>query len=270
LPEKSDDDFGQLSMAFNQMADTIVGNMEEMKRTDDLRRELIGNVSHDLRGPLASLQGYLETILIKLDSLSKDEMKRFLEISLDNANNLSSLVSELFELSKLDARQTEPSIEVFSISELAQDVVMKYKPHADEKKISIKADLDGTMPLVKGDIGMIERVLSNLLDNAVRYTPENGTVSIVPEMHDSMVRVKISDTGHGIPEEDIPHIFGRYYRGKRGISKEKQGTGLGLAIAKKMLELHCSDIKVETAEGKGTTFHFELEAVQQNIPAEKA
>lgn len=258
LPEKSEDDFGQLARAFNQMADTIVSNMEALKRNDDLRRELIANVSHDLRSPLAAIQGYLETIQMKKDSLSDEEMQKYLEISLNNAEDLNRLVGELFELSKLDACQIEPKIEVFSISELVQDVVMKFRHSADEREIDVRADLEKRLPPVKGDIGMIERVLSNLLENAIKYTPEHGKVQITPNSFDHTIRIEVSDNGPGIAPEDIPHIFSRYYRGKRTGAKDRAGTGLGLAIAQKILELHQSTIGVDSELERGTTFYFDL------------
>ena len=130
IPVKSNDEIGQLGKAFNQMADTIVANMEEMKKNDGLRRELIANVSHDLRSPLTSIQGYLETILMKESSLSAERRQRYLETILNNATMLSELVAELFELSKLDAKQTTPKPEPFSVAELTQDVVLKFQPQA--------------------------------------------------------------------------------------------------------------------------------------------
>ncbi len=258
LPEKSDDDFGQLARTFNRMADTIVSNMNELKRTDDLRRELIANVSHDLRSPLAAIQGYLETIQIKKDTLTDEQLQKYLEISLHNTEDLNRLVGELFELSKLDARQIEPKIEVFSISELVQDVVMKFRHNAKKREINVRADLEKRLPPVKGDIGMIERVLSNLLENAIKFAPVHGKVDIVPSSHDRAIRIEVSDNGPGIAPEDIPHIFSRYYRGKRTGTDARPGTGLGLAIAQKILELHKSAIKVDSKPNVGTTFYFDL------------
>ncbi len=260
IENTSSDELGQLAANFNKMADTIAGNIEELKRTDDLRRELVANVSHDLRSPLASVQGYLETILMKYEILSDDERKRFLDISLRNVEKLNRLVHELFELSKLDARQVQPHTEPFSISELAQDVVMKFRNNAEKKHIKLKADFKGQLPMVSGDIGMIERVLTNLIENAIRYTPEEGEVRIEPMPSNGNVRIAVSDTGCGIPAEDLPHIFDRFYRVGKERGKDSAGTGLGLAIAHKIVELHGSEIKVTSELNKGTTFYFELAA----------
>ncbi len=258
LNDPSQDDFGQLSLAFNQMADTIVQNIHDLKRSDDLRRELVANVSHDLRTPLASIQGYLETILMKKDQFSSEEVGRYVKISLKNARYLNQLVSELFELSKLNAVHAKPVREPFSIAELVQDVILKFKSSAEAKEVEIGCRYEPGIPLVTGDIGMIERALSNLLDNAIRYAPPKARVSVelIPSEHH--VRIKVTDSGPGIADEDVPNIFLPYYRGKKRTSQETQGTGLGLAITKRIIELHDSDIYVASELNKGTTFYFDL------------
>lgn len=258
LEDNSKDDFGRLAGAFNQMADTIAGNIEELKHADDLRRELIANISHDLRTPLASIQGYLETILMKKDSISAGELQRYMEISLQNSRYLNQLVSELFELSKLNAIHARPDKEPFSIADLMQDIALKFRSAADAKSIEIQCNFEPGIPLVSADIGMIERALSNLLDNAIRYASPNARVIVELARGDYHVRIKISDTGPGIADEDLPHLFLPYYRGKRTMAKDHQGSGLGLAITKRILELHDSDIFVTSELNKGTTFYFDL------------
>jgi signal transduction histidine kinase len=258
LPSNSRDEFGQLAATFNQMADTIVANMEELKRTDDLRRELVANVSHDLRSPLASVQGYLETILMKSDSLSDEQKRTYIDTCLNNISHLNRLVHELFELSRLEAHQVEPHFERLSISELVQDVAMKYKPEAEKKGLQFQWKIGEGLPLINADIALIDRALSNLVENAINHTDSGGEISIRPERQNSHILVKISDTGCGIPEEDLPHIFERFYRGSR--TGKRTGTGLGLAIAKKIVELHGGNISVQTKQGEGTTISFELHA----------
>jgi len=264
IPVKSEDEIGRLAATFNKMADTIEEHMNQLKRTDKLRRDLVANVSHDLRSPLASMHGYLETILMKAESLSKQERQRYLDIIMDNTEKLSRLVEELFELSKLDAHQVEPEFEYFSIAELTQDVVMKLKFRANDKNVNLNADLPRNLSPVYADIGLIERALTNIIENALRYTPEGGRVEVYLNSTNHHIRVSIHDTGCGIPEDEIPHIFERFYRVDKSRNKKNGSTGLGLAIADKIMELHETEIKVESEINKGTTFYFDLQALNSN------
>lgn len=257
VPVRYDDEVGQLGQAFNQMADTIVANMEELRRTDDLRKELIANVSHDLRSPLASIQGYVETILIK-EPLTDHEREHYLQVILDNTTRLNRLVNELFELSRLDALQIQPALEPFSIAELTQDVVLKFRPQAEKLGLTLDAPLPQTLPMVYADIGMIERVLSNLISNALRYTPEGGTVRVAIDAQREGVQVQIADTGYGIPADDLPFVWDRFYRVDKSRARTSGGSGLGLAIAKKILELHESVPRIESTVNVGTTISFKL------------
>ncbi|MCB0283488.1 MAG: HAMP domain-containing histidine kinase [Calditrichaeota bacterium] len=258
----SKDEVGQLSNAFNRMAEKINLSMDELRKNDSLRRELIANISHDLRSPLASIQGYIETILMKDESMSPGQRRKFLETVLTSVTNLNLLVMELFELSKLDAMQTKPQPEPFSIAELLQDVVLKFQPQAENKQINLITKIPTKLPMVIGDIGMMDRVLSNLIDNAIRYTELNGKVVISLSENDNKVNVKVSDTGEGIPEEDLPFIFGRLFRVEKSRSKNSGGSGLGLAIVKKIIEAHNSTITVKSELNIGTTFLFTLDKYQ--------
>ena len=264
IPLRSEDEIGQLSKAFNRMADTILAAMREIEKNDALRRELIANISHDLRSPLASVQGYLETVMMKESSLSKEERQHFLQVILDNVTMLNTLVHELFELSKLDAKDTEVKPEKFSLAELIQDVVLKFNPEAEKRDVHLSATLPKDLPFAYGDIGMIERVLSNLINNALSSTPLDGKVSVELIAKQQKLEVKVSDTGIGIPTEDLPHIFDRFYRVEKSRSRSSGGSGLGLAIAKKILEAHDSEISVQSTVDTGTTFAFELTTYQGN------
>ncbi|HIG53409.1 MAG TPA: HAMP domain-containing histidine kinase [Candidatus Latescibacteria bacterium] len=254
----SSDELGQLGRSFNQMADALVESIASIKMNDALRRELVANVSHDLRTPLASIQGYLETIFIKKEDLDEERRQQFLDIIYQNTTMLNRLVGELFELSKLDAKQSEPEIEPFSLAELVQDTVMEFRPLAEEHGIEIKAEYSQDLPLVRGDIGMIARVLTNLIENALHYT-EQGTVTVLLAGTPSSVEIRVQDTGRGIPREDQPHIFNRFYRVEKGRSSAPGGTGLGLAIAQKIAQAHNSEIYVESLVDQGTTFRFALD-----------
>jgi signal transduction histidine kinase len=258
LDERSRDELGQLASSFNHMADTIQSNVKELEKTDQLRRNLIANVSHDLRSPLASIQGYIETILIKEGNISEEERRQYLQVIMNNTQLLRNLVDELFDLSKLDARQVEADPEAFPIAELVQDVVLKLKPRAEKQEVEVAAHFGGNLPQVYADIGLIERVLINLLQNAIDYTGAEGKVEVNLQKESEHITIEVKDSGPGIPEEDLPHIFDRFYRGDKSRALAAGNTGLGLAIAQKILELHETEIRVKSEEGVGTRFMFSL------------
>lgn len=254
----SNDELDQLGGAFNEMADRIESNLEELTRADALRRELIANVSHDLRTPLASIQGYVETVLMKNSTLDQDERQQYLRTILGGTERLSKLVQELFELSKLEAKQTRPKVEPFSLPELVNDLTQKFKSLAERQGVILATQSQESLPLVKADIGLIERVLQNLLENAIRYTPSGGKVNVVLQQLNGRVQTRVEDTGVGISAADLPHIFNRFYQVRAKTASS--GAGLGLAIVSKILEAHGEGIEVESTENKGTTFTFELPA----------
>jgi signal transduction histidine kinase len=255
---KSKGELREFADSFNEMADTIVKNIDEIKTMDNLRRDLVANVSHDLRTPLAAIQGYLETILIKKDSLSEFEKENYLKTILNSTERLKTLVSELFELSKLEARETKPKLEPFSIGEIVQDIKQKNKVIAEKKGIDLNVDFPYNLPLVYADIGMMEKVIQNLLENAIKFTSENGSVTIKLEPQGHMILVKVQDSGEGISSDALPHIFDRYQRNERSGQLENKGLGLGLAIVKRILEVHEIEISVESTKGKGTSFSFQI------------
>lgn len=255
IPVKSASEIDRIGLVFNEMADTIESNILELKGVDNLRRELISNVSHDLRTPVASIQGYSETLLLKMDKLSKDEQNKYLNVIYSSCIRLRNLVDELFELSKLESNQVKPNPEPFPISELVHDVINKYRLLSQEKGISINTVIVKDVPMVDADISMIDRVLQNLIDNAVKFCKQGDVINIEINSVDlQKVQVKVSDTGQGIKQEDLPHIFQRYYKGR----SDQNSTGLGLAIVKKIIELHQSEVEVSSQYGKGTTFAFHL------------
>lgn len=252
-------DFPVLADTYNGMADTIVANIDELKSVENLRRELIANVSHDLRTPLAIVQGYVETLLIKEENISKEDRTKYLETSMSSLGRLSTLIAQLFEYSKLEAKQIEPNKEPFFISELAQDVAAKYQILAEEKGIKIHLEENENIPLVFADVGLVERVIQNLMDNALNYTPKGGEVTIELTTIENAVEIGIKDNGPGIPEEEQSFIFERYRRASR-TGKKTKGAGLGLAIVKKILELHDTSIQVKSKLNEGTAFMFQLPA----------
>ncbi|MEM9822209.1 MAG: HAMP domain-containing sensor histidine kinase [Bacteroidota bacterium] len=261
IPEPEKGNLNVLSLTFNEMADQINSNIEKIQSVEKLRRELIANVSHDLRTPLAIMQGYIETMIMKENDLNHDERRRYLNIVLNSSEKLSKLIGQLFEYSKLEAREITPKKEPFLIAELAQDVVVKYEVLAKEKNIELALDAPQKVPLVFADVALVERVIQNLVDNALKFTPKGGKVSIQLSPKEDEVVVSISDTGPGIPQKDQEFIFERFHQANK-IKEKSSGAGLGLAIAKKILDIHNSTIKVISRPNEGASFVFDLPAYQ--------
>ena len=267
LPSKaySPDEIDQLGTTFNRMADRIRQQVQELKQADRLRRELVANVSHDLRTPLTSLQGYLDTLLMKEGTLSPQEQRTYLEIATKHSEQLGTLVAELFELAKLDSREMEPHVEAFSLGELVQDVVQQLRLAAEQKRIGLHTHFPEDLPFVSADIGLIERVLKNLIENALRYTQPGGTVTVALIRGNQAIVAQVTDTGCGISPEDLPYIFDRFFRAGANNQEQSTGAGLGLAITKRILELHGSAIEAQSILNGGTTFTFHLPAAQPSI-----
>lgn len=246
--------------SFNEMADTIVGNMDKITSVDTLRRELIANVSHDLRTPLSVLKGYVETLQMKRDSLTEKEKQEYLQITHDNVDKLSNLINQLFEYSKLEAEQVTPIKEPFSITELSHDLIAKFRVLAEQKQIVLELDNPEENSMVFADVSLVERALQNLIENAIKYTQPNGKVTLGLHKKGKNVEINITDTGTGIPIKEQPFIFDRYKQVDK--SARKQGYGLGLAIVKKIMELHDTTITVLSKPKEGSSFIFNLPAYQ--------
>lgn len=264
LPLRSDehpsDEINRLGTTFRQMTERINEQVKKLEKSDAMRRELVANVSHDLRTPLATLRGYMETLLMKEEGLSEEERRNYLKIAISHCERLSTLITDLFELAKLDAQDIAAHFEPFSISELVQDVVQKFELTAQERKINIITNIGEKLPFAYADIALIERVLENLLENSLRHTPEQGSVSIVTNHEDEHLTVRISDTGPGIPEEELPRVFDQFYQLDRSRKGKSGHSGLGLAITRKIMDLHKCTIRVESKTGSGATFTFTLPA----------
>ena len=263
LPERVEDivvkgdEIDRLQLVFKQMAVRISDQVRELKESDSLRRELLTNVSHDLRTPLTSMQGYLETLAVKKD-LSEEEKLEFLDRAIRQSDRLRKLIADLFELAKLDAHEIKAHPEPFSLGELALDVLQKFHLIAEQKGVTLGSDPDTHLPFAMADIGLIERALENLIKNAILYTPRGGTVTISILPGTDWLTVRIADTGKGMEEEELFHIFDRYYRVDSADDDTVDGTGLGLAITKRIVELHGSIVEVSSEVGRGSVFTFQL------------
>jgi signal transduction histidine kinase len=255
---KTNSEFAVLGETFNHMADRILDNIEELKKVDSLRRELVANVSHDLRNPLAIINGYVETLQIKGESLSVEEKNKYLKIIANSTDKLTKLVADLFDLSKLESGQMHVKIDRLKIQELLFDSALKYELMAQTKGIQIKAQICQNLPSVNVDLSLIDRVIQNLLDNAVKYTPQDGHILIdACEASHGGVCIKVRNSGNGIPQSELNSLFDRYYM----IDKDEQGVqgaGLGLAIVKHILEIHGSEIKINSDSLSYTEFEFDL------------
>lgn len=258
----SQNEVHQLGSVFQQMIAQINQQFDQLKQTDVHRRELLADISHDLRTPLASLQGYVETISLKGDDLSSIQRQNYINTALKNARQLKGLIDQIFELAHLDGGQVTLNLETFNLGELLYDVVAKFSLIAQQKNIKIMITPAHCDVQVYSDIGKLERILSNLIENSLRHTPAQGEIVLqVNEINENQCQVLVKDNGTGIKAEEVAYIFDARYRASNATQKDGKHNGLGLAITKKLLELLQSDIRVKSALGEGTSFSFNLRKI---------
>jgi signal transduction histidine kinase len=248
------DEIDELTEAIADMSERIEQQFSAQHEIDRTRRELIANVSHDLRTPIASMQGYLETVLVK--DLDENARHDYLETAHKHCARLNELIGELFELSRLESSTVEPEWEAFPVMELVQDIIHDHELLAREREITLSAHCAQMDAVVYADIAMIHRVLENLIQNALRHTPRGGEIAINVRSDADKVWVEVTDDGEGIASHDIPHIFDRFYR--PDTEAPESGHGLGLAIVKRIVELHRSQVAVKSELHQGTAFSFWL------------
>ena len=253
----SGDEIDILGYHYNSMAERICEQLNDLKKQDKLRRELVANVSHDLRTPLAALQGYIETLKLKSEEFDAATRTEYLEIALKHSRRLTRLVEELFELAKLDAKETQLHCEMFAPAELVQDIIQKFKLSADKKHIKLAMKTQETLPFVNADIGLVERALENLIGNALRHTPTAGEICVKLKAKDTEVEIEVQDSGSGIPDSELQNIFDRFYR-VDNMERSSHHVGLGLSIAQHIITMHNSKIHVISEPGKGSRFIFGL------------
>jgi signal transduction histidine kinase len=265
-PGRAPDEIDALALTFDAMARRIDEQVAALEEANTLRQELIANISHDLRTPLASLQGAIETLQMKDASLGAEEKRHYLALAHKHSQRLGRLITDLFDLTTLESEDRQLHTEPFSLAELVQDVAQRFRAMADEKGLSLEIDIPLNSSPVDGDIGLIERVLANLTENAIKYTPSGGRIDLGVQGGAGRISVRVRDTGIGIPADELPRVFERSYRvGKErggGGDGGRDGAGLGLAIAKRIVELHGGVLLVESEPGTGTAFTFDLPAAQ--------
>ena len=252
-PARGADDFGRLAHSFNRM----VG---ELERADQQRRNLTADVAHELRTPLHIIQGNLEGILDGVYAPTEEHISATLE----ETRALARLVDDLRTLSLAEAGELPLEREPVDVAELLSDVCTSFSGEAEVAGIDLVVDVESASPLVvSGDAGRLDQVLGNLVSNALRYVPPGGQITLHAEAAGDGVRIAVSDTGSGIPAEDLPYVFDRFWKGDRSRSRTGGlGSGLGLAIARQLVQAHGGQIDVESTEGRGTTFTVELPTEQ--------
>jgi signal transduction histidine kinase len=252
-----EDEIGRLSVTLREMYDRLRQENARVMLTDARRRDMVAGVSHDLRTPLTALIGQLETIRLKGEALSEEQRRRYFDEALQNAGHLRRLTDTLAELGRLDSPDLRISPEPIALGEFVDDVAMRFRARADSAQIALSVNYPDRMPLISLDAALMERALSNLLDNAMRFTPAAGQIRIKIEPAPDRVRIVVADTGPGVPAEDQPKVFDRFFQGSR--HREQRGSsGLGLAIVRRIAQLHGGEAGLESIHGQGANFWIEL------------
>jgi len=253
------DELSDVAEAFNLMGDELQKSFARQRELEQARRDLIAAVSHDLRTPLTSIRAMIEALADGV--VAEPEMvQRYYSTVRAQIQNLSGLINDLFELSQLETGQVQLAVEVVNLNDLLSDVLESMQAQAGAKGVSLKGIFSEDLPIIKGELNKLQRVITNLVQNAIRHTPSGGSISLSTQVAPEGVQVEVADTGEGIAPEDLPHIFDQFFRGEKSRSRETGGAGLGLAIAKRIVEAHHGRIWVESQVGQGTRFRFVLPA----------
>ncbi len=260
VPESGQDEVARLSRTFNRMVARLEEAAEAERALDEARRNLVAWASHDLRTPLASLRAMIDAVA---DGVVGDPetISRYLRQSQQEINRMSALIDDLFELAQIDAGHLELHGEPGSISDLISDTLEGFRARARERQIELSGAVAEGVDPVWMAADKIGRVLQNLIENALHHTPPGGKIRVHAGVVNGSVVISVADNGRGIPPEDLPHIFDRFYRGEKSRSREgyaSGGAGLGLAIAKGIVEAHNGHIWVESQPGEGTEMRFTL------------
>jgi two-component system phosphate regulon sensor histidine kinase PhoR len=266
-------ELGQLERTLNETAANLQTTVEQLQREhaeleklERIRKDFVINVSHELRTPLASIQGYTETLL---DGAIEDPEHnlRFLGIIRHNAERLARLTSDLLTLSRVEQKRQRFEFEPHAVNDLVHDALDLVRIIAAKKNIEVREELAPERTLVFADAEAVSQILGNLVDNAIKYTPEGGNITVGARPDGDFVEFRVADTGIGIPHEDLPRLFERFYRVDKARSREMGGTGLGLSIVKHLVLAHKGVTWVESETGRGTTFFFTLPTTPEALGA---
>ncbi|MDD5422354.1 MAG: ATP-binding protein [Candidatus Omnitrophota bacterium] len=234
----------------------VIHDITQIRRLETIRSDFIANVSHELKTPLTSIKGFVETLLDGAVD-DRENSREFLRIIQEHAERLNSLVDDLLSLSHLESKEIALEKKEIHLRRLAEGIILGFKSQLRKKSIEVMNELAPGIS-VMADENRIEQVLTNLIDNAIKFNKDKGSIRIVGEEKDGEVKITVEDSGAGIPEKDIPRIFERFYRVDKARSRELGGTGLGLSIVKHIVELHGGKVGVESVEGFGSKFYFTL------------
>jgi two-component system phosphate regulon sensor histidine kinase PhoR len=232
-------------------------DVTEMRRLETMRRDFVANVSHELRTPVTAIRSAAETLELAMEQ-DPDAAVRFVDIIDRNAERLRGLVEDLLDLSRIESREFKLNMEPLNLSQIVTHVTGLFRERADKKGIRILLDLPATLPAVQADRRAIEHVLTNLVDNAVKYCGSGADVRVIAHEEDGGIRIHVADTGPGVEERHLPRLFERFYRVDAGRSRELGGTGLGLSIVKHLVEAMGGRVSVKSTMGQGTEFSFTL------------
>jgi signal transduction histidine kinase len=253
------DEIAQLASDFNRMAAALKQAAENERELEQARRDLIAAVSHDLRTPLAAVRALIEAVA---DGVAADPATeaRYLRSAQHEIAHLSQLVDDLFELAQIDAGLLRLELERASLHDLISDTLSSFQPQAAQQGVRLIGEVDGDIDPVLMNPPKLQRVLHNLISNALRYTPADGTILLRAQPHGQIVQIEVSDSGEGIAPEDLPHVFKRSFRGEKSRTRDERssGAGLGLTIAQGLIEAHGGTIAVESQLGQGARFCFTL------------
>jgi len=237
---------------------TVLRDITELKELDKAKSTFVSMVAHELRAPLAAIEGYLDVILEGMGGNDPQKIHRILERSRERTRGLLALINDLLAISRMQAGRLAKEKEKLQLSILLKEVAELIKGEALERKVTVETLVPDDLPLVYANREDITRVVTNLLDNAIKYNRDGGKVFIRASADDTFVRVEVQDTGIGIPKKDTGHLFDEFYRVKSKETRAITGTGLGLSIAKRIVEAHDGHVEVESKLHEGSTFRVLL------------